>query len=335
MKKLTRKDIAKAAGVSPSTVSRALSNSDLLPQKTIDRIKKIAGKMGYEPNALARRLAANSSRRIGYVIPRRTTRKGPLQVSYFSTILDSMIQTASEQNYDISIFSYDNEGPELINSLAGKVYAKEVDGLVFVGLRQDSRIQNYLQRKQIPSILIGNHYEKGNAKTINCDSFSAHLEMFRILIDKGYKRLFFVHGDLGYYHAIAQRDSLKRAARQMKFPIAKIFSGNYTRSSGYSAAEKIMKIKNKGDCVFLANDRMATGFYRYCYENNISIPREIGVIGSDNDEAATGLFPDLTTINQPRMEMGREAVLNLIKKLNKKRIKSVVLEKKFILKDSI
>jgi len=335
MKKLTRKDIAKAAEVSPSTVSRALSESDLLPQETIDRIKKIAKKMGYQPNVLARRFSSNQSRRVGYVIPKRTTRKGPLQVSYFSTILDSMVQTASENKYDISIYTYDKEGPELINFLAGKVYSKEVDGLVFVGLRQDSRIPNFLKRKQIPSVLIGNCYEKGNARTISCDPFSAHLEMFGTLKEKEYKRMFFVHGDLGYYHAQAQRDSLRKAAREAKFPIAKVFHGNYTRASGYIAAEKIMKIKEDGDCVFLANDRMATGFYRFCYENKISIPDEIGVIGSDNDEAATALFPNLTTINQPRMAMGRQAVVSLIKRLNGKRIKSIVLEKQFILKDSI
>jgi len=335
MKKLTRKDIAEAAGVSPSTVSRALSDSDLLPEKTIQRIKKIAKKMDYQPNVLARRLASNRSRRIGYVIPKRTTRKGPLQVSYFSTILDSIVNTASEINYDISIYSYENEGPELINSLAGKVYSKEVDGLIFVGLRQDSRIPNYLTRKQIPCILIGNCYENGNARTISCDPFPAHMEMFEVLKGKGYKRLFFVHGDLGYYHAQAQRDSLRKAARQSKFSIAKVLSGNYTRKSGYSAAEKIMKMKKKGDCVFLANDRMATGFYRYCYENKISIPDEIGIIGSDNDEAATALYPDLTTINQPRMAMGRQAVLSLIDRLNGKRIKSIILKKEFILKDSI
>ena len=335
MKKLTRKDIAEAAGVSPSTVSRALSESELLPQETIDRIKKIAKKMGYQPNVLARRFSSNKSSRIGYVIPKRTTRKGPLQVSYFSAILDSMVQTASENKYDISIYTYENEGPDLINSLAGKVYSKEVDGLVFVGLRQDSRIPNYLKRKQIPSILIGNCYDKGNGTTISCDPFTAHQEMFGRLKEKGYKRVFFVHGDLGYHHAQAQRDSLRKAAREAKFPIAKVLHGNYTRASGYTAAEKIMKIKKKGDCVFLANDRMASGFYRYCYENSISIPQEIGVIGSDNDEAATALFPNLTTISQPRMAMGRQAVLSLIDRLNGKRIKSIVLEKQFILKDSI
>ena len=137
MGKLTRIDIAKAAGVSPSTVSRALSGSPLLPDETIERIRAIADKMGYHPNTLARQLAMNRSMRIGYVVPHRSTRKGPLQVSYFSTILDAMVAEAYKLDYDVSIINYDEESREMVADLADRVRSRNVDGLVL-----DGRLKN-------------------------------------------------------------------------------------------------------------------------------------------------------------------------------------------------
>ena len=334
-KKITRKDIAEIAKVSPSTVSRALMDSDLLPRETIDRIKNIAEKMGYQPNALARNFACSRSYKIGYVVPHRTTRKGPLQVSYFAVILDAMVKEAYKLGYDITIVNYEEDNFNYGEALAKKVYSREVDGLVFLGLREDMLFVKDLAEQDIPFVLIGNRYRSKKIVTVYSDPSNAHLEMIDVLKFKGYQRLFFVHGDMGYYHAIAQRDSLLKSASEKGFKVAEVIEGNYTRKSGYMTAEYIMKKKKSGDAVFLANDRMASGFYRYCYEYGIEIPEEIGVVGSDCDEAATALYPDLCTIYQPRMEMGREAVKLLIKIIEKEKCKSLSINKNFVLKKSI
>jgi DNA-binding LacI/PurR family transcriptional regulator len=334
-KKLTRKDIATVVGVSPSTVSRALSGSNLLPQKTIERIRKTAAEMGYQPNALARHLARNRSFNIAYVVPQRRTRKGPLQVSYFSTILDAMVKEAFDWKYDITIVNYDEESSELVAKLANRVYSRQVDGLVFIGLRQDTSFVKELSEKEIPFVLIGNRYSSSKIVTVCSDPYPAHMEMLKVLSENGYRRLFFVHGDLGYYHAISQRKALLKAASETNFDIAEVIEGNYTRRSGYSAAAYIMKKKKNSDAVFLANDRMASGFYRYCYEHGVPIPDEIGIIGSDCDEAATALYPDLSSIYQPRMEMGTEAVRLLVDIIEKGKKRSVIIPKSFVLKKSL
>jgi LacI family transcriptional regulator len=161
--------------------------------------------------------------------------------------------------------------------------------------------------------------------------------MLAKLAEKGYKRLFFVSGDMGYHHASAQKLALKRALekRGCGIEFAGELSGNYRRRSGYAAAGKIVPIAKRGDCVFLSNDRMAAGFYRYCNEHGVSIPKDVGVVGSDNDEAAQMLYPDLTTIYQPRVEMGETAVEMVVDMLNGKQPETVVLPKKFILRNSV
>ena len=337
MGKLTRIDIAKAAGVSPSTVSRALSGSPLLPDETIERIRAIAEAMGYSPNTLARQLAMNRSMRIGYVVPHRSTRKGPLQVSYFSTILDAMVAEAYKLDYDVSIINYDEESEKMVANLADRVRSRNVDGLVLVGLRQDSSLIGALSKTEVPFVLLDSKYDMEMVSQVVCDPAPAHDEMVANLADKGYRRLYFVSGDMGYHHAIAQRRSLLDVLSHTKHGIvlADELEGNYTRRSGYLAAKRIIKECEPGDCVFLSNDRMAMGFYRYCYETGVRIPKEIAVVGSDNDEAATALYPKLTTIYQPRLEMGAEAVRIVVALLNGESARTVVLPKKFIMGKSV
>ncbi|MEA2012593.1 MAG: LacI family DNA-binding transcriptional regulator [Verrucomicrobiota bacterium] len=338
-KKLTRKDIAKAAGVSPSTVSRALSDSELLPAKTIQMVKKVAAKMGYQPNFLARRLATNKSFHLGFVLPPASPRKGPLQVSYYSTLLDAVVTQADKRGYSVSVHPQDLGGKTMVKNCRELVNSSQLDGLVITGLTQDSEIPGLLKKRKIPFIVIGAVSENKKDYYVAGNPLPAIREMLNCLEDRGYKRLFFVVGNTDYYHARVQRDSLFQAIEESSINLEKVLYGNYSRRSGYHAAASIhSQEKNRpGDCVFLSNDRMACGYYRYCYENSIVIPDEIGLIGSDNDEEAFSLFPQLCTISQSRMEMGREAVNLLIDKLEKKKggKRSLLLPKTFLFKESL
>ena len=335
--KLTRSDIADAAGVSPSTVSRALSGSPLLPIETIKRIRGIAAEMGYQPNALARQLAMNRSMRIGYVMPHRTTRKGPLQVSYFSVILDAMVATAGELGYEISIMTYDEEDAETASVLADAVKSRRVDALVVVGLRRESDLGSELVRRKLPFVLLDARADLKKIEQILCDPAPAIDEMLAKLAGRGYKRMFFVSGDMGYHHASAQKQAVTRTLEKSGhgMVLAGELTGNYTRRSGYAAAEKIIPAVSKRDFVFLSNDRMAAGFYRYCYEHGVAIPDVVGVVGSDDDEASGLLYPALTTIYQPRVEMGEVAVEMVVDLLNGRKTKMVSLPKRFMLRDSV
>ena len=153
--------------------------------------------------------------------------------------------------------------------------------------------------------------------------------------EKKYKRIFFVGGDMNFQHAVDHRDAFMKALKKSSMKLAGVIEGDYSRRRGFNAAPEIIAEKKAGDCVFFSNDRMATGFYRYCYDNRIAIPDEIGVIGSDDDESALVLSPELSTIRQPRVEMGSAAVNLLIDQLEKKKPESVVIPNSFIARRSI
>jgi LacI family transcriptional regulator len=331
MKNLTRKDIAKAAGVSPSTVSRALAGSPLLPKYTIDRVTEIAAKLGYTPNILASRLASNRSFQIGFAVELWTgIRKGPIRMSYYSTILDSMVSAAFERDYNVLVLPYLKDGKSAVEHFSDLILAKHVDGIVFAGLTRKSVIPSELQKRNIPFVVIGSEAVKDKFVSVNTEPGSALAEMFRSLEKRNYRRIFFVEGDPEYYHAVSLKSAFMEALGKSGLSIAGIVDGDYSRRSGYDAAEKILSMKKQGDCVFFSNDRMASGFYRYCYEHKIIIPDDIGVIGSDNDDSASALYPGLSTVEQPRIEMGAAAVNLLIDQLEKKKTEPVLIPNSFI-----
>jgi DNA-binding LacI/PurR family transcriptional regulator len=331
MKNLTRKDIAKAAGVSSSTVSRALSGSPLLPKTTIARVTEIAGRLGYKPNILASRLASNRSFQIGFAVELwEGARRGPIRMSYYSTILDSMVSTAFERDYNVMVLPYLGDGKSAVEHFSNLILAKHIDGIVFAGLTRKSIIPEELLKRKIPFVVIGSETLKKKFVSVNTDPYSTMMEMFIVLEKRNYRRIFFVEGDPEYYHAISHKTSFMKALGKSRLALAGIIKGDYSRSSGYDSAVKILSRKKKGDCVFFSNDRMASGFYMYCYEHKIVIPADIGVIGSDNDDSASALYPGLSTIEQPRVEMGAAAVNLLIDQLEKKKAESVVIPNSFI-----
>jgi LacI family transcriptional regulator len=334
-KNLTRKDIAKAAGVSPSTVSRALAGSELLPKSTIEHVRGIARKMGYRPNVLARKLASNKSFQLGYVMPLRVPLKGAFRVSYYSSILDAIVASSHPEGYNVTICPLDSEDKRSALKLKELTESKQVDGLILIGLKQDSDMAKSLDSPGVPCVAIGSLLK--NALSVNYIPESALKDMLENLKEKSCKRLFYVHGNLDYYDAVIQKEILlQEAAKSFKSLNIKIIAGNYSRTFGYNCASEILSKRKKGDCVFFANDRMASGFYRYCYEHGVSIPGEIGVIGCDDEDFAGCLYPDLTTIRQPRYEMGEAAVKLLLGQLSgEEGLKSVLIDGTFISRSSV
>ncbi len=331
MKNLTRKDIAKAAGVSPSTVSRALAGSPLLPKSTIERVTELAAKFGYRPNILASRLASNRSFQIGFAVELWPgTRRGPIRMSYYSTILDSMVSAAFERDYNVMLLPYLKDGKSAVEHFSNLILSKHVDGIVFAGLTRESNIPAELLKRNIPFVVIGSEAVKNKFVSVNTDPHLSMTEMFKSLEGRNYRRIFFVEGDPEYYHAVSLRASFMKVLEKSSLSLAGVIKGDYSRSSGYDSAGKIFSMKKKRDCVFFSNDRMASGFYMYCHEHKIAIPDDIGVIGSDNDDSASALYPGLSTVEQPRVEMGAAAVNLLIDVFERKPVQPVVIPNSFI-----
>jgi LacI family transcriptional regulator len=339
VKRLTRKDIAAEAGVSPSTVSRALSGSPLLPDATIGRIRDIAGRMGYKPNALAGKLARNKSFQIGFAAPLGLYGAGPIAVPYYSALLDAMVKTAYKRDYNVSIIPFEEDSEDTAGMIGSLIDSKHLDGVIFAGLKKDSRMPSLLTERRAPVVVVG-FPGGGGFPVVNCLPEPGVLEAADYIRETGHSKIYYIHGDMSYYDAGGHLAAFKKAMKTLSFTAWEIVEGNYSRTSGSAAAGKILSSsENKGGkiCVMTANDRMAAGVYRRCHRDGVSIPADLAVCGSDDDLLATILYPELSTIRQPRNDMGSAAAETIIDMIEKKSsgIKDTELPMRFIKRDSI
>ena len=311
-KQLTRKDVALVAGVAPSTVSRALAGSPLLPISTIEHVRRIANEIGYRPNRLGSQLASNKSFTIGFVVPEMRGKRGPFQMGYYASLLDATVTEAEKFGFTISIHAI----PYHINFISKikQIFdSRSIDGLIVSGLALNSRMLGPLLKSKIPFVTVGYQHHNLDFPMINFQPLDAIKSMVKILEKKKYQEIIFVSGDMQFYDAIKQKEDFHLVLQGSVIRLRQEITGNFSRKSGYLAAREIFKNDLvKKTAVFLANDKMAIGFYRYAYEHQISIPQKIGVIGCDDEEISRIVFPELATIRQPRAEMGGVSVRSLI-----------------------
>lgn len=336
MKKLTRNEVAAKAKVSPSTVSRVLSGSPLIPEKTAEKIRRIALQMGYKPNLIAKRLASKRSWQIGFAMEfsGKRVRKGPIQLGYYSGILDGVISAAYPDSYSVVVQPYTAETEEEAKRLIEHYQRREIDGFIFASLHRKSKFLPVFKKSEVPFVIIGLSYS--GTLSVSIDYSKAYRKILDLIKSRGKNRIVFIGGDKTYDYAAKQEEALLCEIKKSEHKLVKIFNGDYSWRCGYGLGAQISHFTDGKTVAIFANDRMATGFYRYCAENKIKIPDQIAVIGADKDPVATGLFPTLTTIVQPRLQMGIEA-FHLLKKLieEKKKEANLIIEQEILLGESI
>jgi DNA-binding LacI/PurR family transcriptional regulator len=191
-----------------------------------------------------------------------------------------------------------------------------------------------LKRIKLPFVLVGSRF--GGAPSVDLDFLEAYRKAVSILESVSCLRAVFIEGDMAFGYAVAQKRALMEAADKSRVKIFHTFKGDYSMRCGYSIAERIVRMTRKGDCAIFANDRVAAGFYRRCHECGVGIPSRIRVIGCDKDPISAALFPSLSTIVQPRLEMGREAfelLVSVIKGAGSER--RICLGQEFLRRDSV
>ena len=219
---------------------------------------------------------------------------------------------AEKFGFMISIHSvpYNNSSVVKIKQLFD---SRSIDGVIVNGLSLKNSMLTHLVKSKVPFVTVGYHEKNFAYPMINCQPLNALQTMVKVLEQKKYQEIIYVSGNIQFYDGVLQKEDLLKALKGSSIKLCQEFAGDFSRKSGYLAAIEIFKNEiSKKTVVFLANDLMAAGFYRYAYEHQIAIPNKIGVIGSDDEVISRTLFPELATIRQPRLEMGAVSVRELL-----------------------
>jgi len=307
---LTLEDVAKLAGVSRSTVSRVANEQPNVRADVRKRVLDVIRTTGYHPNAAARTLASQRSWTIGLVLPQSVSQF--FTDPYFPHLTKGIAQACNEHNYTLALFLVSTQEDE--EKIFTRVTRRGLlDGvLVQSGHHGDQKIIGHLVDAGMPQVVLGRPLRSDNVSYIDVDNVNGAYNAVTHLIRLGHQRIGMVSGPLQSAVGLDRKEGYTRALKERGSRLSKSFiaEGDFTEAGGYYAMQKLLPLKP--DAVFAASDTMAIGAMRAVRDAGLRIPNDIAVVGFDDLSIAA--FPDirLTTVRQPVVQFGINAIELLI-----------------------
>lgn len=315
---VTIKDIAKALGISTSTVSRALRNSYEISPETKQLVIDCAEKLNYKPNPIALSLKERRSRSIGVIVCE-------IANNFFSQVINGIESIAYDRGYNVIISqsreSYDREVIDL-QYLA----SRSVDGLL-ISLSTETHDLSHLKtlnERGFPIVFFDRITDEINTHKVVVDNFKGAFDATEHLIKNGYKRIAVVTNS-EFLSITTERLAGYKEALQMngikiqESLIEHCFYGGMISSEIEEAVNKLFTLKNKPDAMFTTSDKLTTGCMKTLKRRGLKIPDDIALVGFSNIDIAELIDPPLTLIRQPAQEMGQAATELLLQLIESKR----------------
>ncbi|CAG4989489.1 HTH-type transcriptional regulator DegA [Dyadobacter sp. CECT 9275] len=310
----TIKDIAKALGISVATVSRALRDAyDVSPQ-TRQLVLETAIKMNYKPNFNATGLVKSSTHKLGVIIPAITN-------YYFSTVITGIQEVAQKNGYNIFLY-ITNDSSDLEKDIVKDLSFSSLDGiLACVSSPSDAcmHFQDIID-DGLPVVFFDRVPEQINVSRVMQDDYDGAYQAVEHLIKKGYTKIAHITGPKGVFLTENRLRGYRDALIKYNLPIRNewiIYSG-FSQKAGEADAELLFeKSENLPDALFAVNDRKAIGAMISLKRRNIKIGKEVGVIGFTNDPMCEIIFPTLSTVAEPALEIGMKSCELLLKHIRK------------------
>lgn len=317
-KQVTVSDVAKLAGVSPSTVSRVISNNPRISKATKIKVRKCMEQLGYYPNANARSLAIKKTDTVGIIIP--TTAEDYFSNPFFSESLRGIIKAASKSGYDL-LLSTNTEKDEELKIIQKFIKGSKVDGVILMTSKVDDECIEYLKDIDFPFSLIGstNNIDE-EINLVDNDNLLAAYELTKHIINIGRKRIAMIVGDKKLIVSKKRVEGYKKALRESNLEIDEnmIFTGSFDEQTGYDYGIEISKMKPMPDGLIVADDLVAFGAVKALEKCNIKIPEDIAVASFNNSVLAKHSNVPLTSVDINAKELGNAAMNLLVEAIEKK-----------------
>lgn len=329
-------DIAKAAGVSPGTVSRTLNNIGYIKEETREKIEKVMQDLKYIPNRAARTLKTKKTQIIMLAIP---DTDNPFYVDMIKAVQD----VTKRNGY--SMILYYTEGKKCDEIKALKMLQENfADGMILINFNFTKEHLKEIERINCPLVLSGISVSKIGGREedrfdyIGVDTCKGMYLAARHLVLQGHTDIAYVGGLKGLDAFEERYEGYKSAIVDSGLKLREdlIFWKNYTESTGYEAAEYFLTLKNHPTAVCCANDMLAMGVIRGFEDNGVSVPEKVSVIGMDNIDIGARLRPKLSTVSIAQAEIGRAAAELIFQRLNGEagQSKKIIFEPRLIVRES-
>ncbi len=297
----TISDVAKAAGVSPMTVSRVINRDESVRSTTRDRVKAAIGALNYAPNSAARTLAGAVQARLALVY-------GNPSAAYLSEVLVGSLEEASQSDVQLVLVK---SREEEANKLVGRLAKKRIDGVVLPPPFCDSvELMSGLRAACIPTAVFATAAPHVDAFSVSIDDTAAAYEMTAHLLALGHRRIGFIVGNPNQTASAKRLEGYKRALKGARILLDSrlVAQADFTYRSGFRAAQQLLRGSPRPTAIFASNDDMAAAAIAAAHAQHLEVPEDLSVCGFDDTALATTISPELTTIRQPVAAMARAAV---------------------------
>jgi DNA-binding LacI/PurR family transcriptional regulator len=331
-RRVTIKDIAKYSGYSIATVSRVLNESGTFySEETYSKVKKAISDLNYQPNAIARGLKTRKTFNIAFIEPWNS--------EFFAEIFSGIQDAANENGYSVSIFisNFDVKQEERnINT----VLANRLDGVIMASAVLDANNVERLKAQNIPLVIIEKFIIDEDIPTISIKNLKISKQAVNYLISLGHKNVGFMGEPLEVGKVDSRFRGYKKALEDSGIPfnqelvfVDEKFRGEKFSSSYDYIVSNIERIK-KCNALFITSDKIAVTVIKALKNHGISVPEGMSVIGFDGLEISRFINPALTTVVQPKYEMGYEAMKLLLKVINGQPCEDIELKAELLIGES-
>ncbi len=295
------REVAKRAGVSAATVSRAVNRIPTVNPQLARRVSKAIEELGYYPNTQARALVSGRSRILGLIISDFTNPFFPQIVQVFETI-------AVQNNYEILLTSTMNESGRM-KDLVRRMLERRVEGVAVLTFGMEEALLDNLKQRKVPLVFVDVGPPLPRISNIRIDYLHGIRQAVQHLAALKHKRIAFITGPLRLKSAMARKEAFQQSMKEIGLTIAPGFvtEGDHTMQGGRRAFEHLLSQSTKPTAVICSNDMTAIGVMRTSYENGISVGRDLSLVGFDNIPMTEFVLPPLTTIEMSQAELARLA----------------------------
>lgn len=332
--KVTIKEVAKMVGVSPSTVSRVISDSPRISEETKKLVREAMHNLDYHPNAIARSLVNKSTKTIGIVMPQSTERA--FLNPFFPQALSGITSAAHKENYCL-LLSTGNDEDEQLDSITNIVMGGRVDGVIIMYSSVDSNMLNFLAETNIPCLIIGKPLENVNILYVDNDNVEAAFKVTEKLIANGHSRIGFLGGPFKFIMTLDRLDGYRNALlkNNLIFDKKYIVESEFTKNDGYNSMKELLANSDKPTAVVVTDDVMAFGAIEAIKEKGMKIPQDIEIMSFNNVPLAEFCSPSLTSVDIDAYKLGYESGKLIIQKIKGKSNKDkVIVPTKIIYRES-
>lgn len=326
----TIKDIARVAGVSHSTVSRALKGNPAISAETTKRIQSLAQEMGYVPNTVAQNLLSRETKTIGVVV---TTIADP----FVTEVVEGVEQVAQEAGYSIFLsMSHNNPSQEM--AVVETFQRRRVDAVIVTSSRVGHLYSQQLNKIQVPVVIVNNEEEGQYLYSVSADDIAGAQLAIEHLLSLGHRRIAYIEPD-GRRTFKSNRRRLTGyqtglEASGILFDPALVISAELHDDVVMADDALQQLLAAKATAAFCYNDMTAIGLMSACWRSGVQVPADLSVVGFDDLDSAKYVTPPLTTVHQPRQKLGRLAMKMTLGLMDKQKMTNRRLPCELVVRES-